>query len=437
MSFRMSKSVVLFAFVLMALPVLAFAQTSRLEGMTLQGDYVKDYTNIYGYPSQVANVGNLAYGELGNTFGVGTGVVDRGFGSVIGNLMEGRTGAWAIHLRELSPQLGTGDNSSVNSADPNFNMNEEFDLMWAKKAGTTSFGLRLNRSFWGSTVSPPSPGVQTKLKFDPTAGATAADSNARNLSRNTYGFGGGVGFEMNPNTSVEIGLLYQSRTFESTGNVATPGVTEKEDKPTSFLLSGRAMWQWQSNIMVTPMFKWYTYDLSRKVSSPSGTRSSENTLKGWQIGAAANWSLGSNDMLVWGLDFIQNKVDQTDALFGTPGVGGGPGIGAAANSTITENIAPRLFAALETHVNPWLTVRMGASKGAFTKFKTQSKVSGGTITETTAATFDMNIGAGVKLGTLQLDAVLANNAFQFSNGLLGGTSPTGGFFPKVSATYSF
>ena len=205
MSFRMSKSVVLFAFVLMALPVLAFAQTSRLEGMTLQGDYVKDYTNIYGYPSQVANVGNLAYGELGNTFGVGTGVVDRGFGSVIGNLMEGRTGAWAIHLRELSPQLGTGDNSSVNSADPNFNMNEEFDLMWAKKAGTTSFGLRLNRSFWGSTVSPPSPGVQTKLKFDPTAGATAADSNARNLSRNTYGFGGGVGFEMNPNTSVEIG----------------------------------------------------------------------------------------------------------------------------------------------------------------------------------------------------------------------------------------
>jgi len=49
----------------------------------------------------------------------------------------------------------------------------------------------------------------------------------------------------------------------------------------------------------------------------------------------------------------------------------------------------------------------------------------------------MNLGAGVKLGTLQLDAVLADNTFQFSNGLLGGATPTGGFFPKVTATYSF
>ena len=37
----MKKSVVLSALLLMALPVVAFAQTSRLEGMTLQGDYVK------------------------------------------------------------------------------------------------------------------------------------------------------------------------------------------------------------------------------------------------------------------------------------------------------------------------------------------------------------------------------------------------------------
>src|SRR5262249_32817909 len=143
-------------------------------------------------------------------------------------------------------------------SDPNFNSNEEFDLMWAKKAGTTSFGLRLNRSFWGTTISPPSPGLQTKLKFNPfpapgPPGGAAADSNARNLRRNVFGFGGGVGFEMSPNTSIELGLLYQSRTFESTNNPASPGVDEKEDKPTSFLLSGRAMWQWQSNVMVTPV----------------------------------------------------------------------------------------------------------------------------------------------------------------------------------------
>ena len=35
------------------------------------------------------------------------------------------------------------------------------------------------------------------------------------------------------------------------------------------------------------------------------------------------------------------------------------------------------------------------------------------------------------------DAVLAHNAFNYANGLLGGVTPDAGFFPKVTATYSF
>ena len=49
----------------------------------------------------------------------------------------------------------------------------------------------------------------------------------------------------------------------------------------------------------------------------------------------------------------------------------------------------------------------------------------------------MNLGAGVKLGTLQLDAIL-NDAFPQT---LGGwfSNLPGGFisFPKVTATYAF
>jgi len=420
----MSKSLVLVALLVVALPVMAFAQTSRLEGMTLQGDYVKDYTNIYSYPSQVAGVGNLFYGELGNTFGGGSGIVsDRAVGSVLGNLFEGRMGSWAIHLRQTTPNLGEGDIvSGPNTQDPNINNHEEFDVMWARKVGTMSFGLRLNRSFWGSEVS--APGVQTKLAFDPTTFA-AGDTFA---SRNILGFGGGIGWELGPNTTADIGLLYQSRTFENTTTPVPAGpvpFNSREDSPTTYLLSGRMMWQWQSNIVVTPLLKWYSYDLSIQRVTAAGTQTSENTLKGWQFGAAANWSLGSNDMLVWGVDFIRNRVEQVDPLFGP------------ANTDITETMLPRLFAALETHVNSWLTVRMGASKGAFAKVKTEPRVSGGTTTETTGTSFDMNIGAGVKLGTLQLDAVLADNTFQYSNGLLGGLTPAGGFFPKVTATYSF
>ena len=46
---------------MLALPVLAQAQTSRVEGMSLQGDYIKDYTGIYTYTSGVSSVGNLIY----------------------------------------------------------------------------------------------------------------------------------------------------------------------------------------------------------------------------------------------------------------------------------------------------------------------------------------------------------------------------------------
>src|SRR5262245_16979728 len=376
MSFRMSKLVVLSALLLMALPVLAFAQTSRLEGMTLQGDYVKDYTNMFTYPSTVVNTGNLAYGEFGNSVGGINGVplpgggaltvFDRAVGSVLNNLFEGRTGTWAIHLRQTTPNLGSGDVTNPNAVDPNNNNNEEFDLMWGRKMGTMSIGLRLNRSFWAEEVN--APGVQTTLKFDPSAGFPPTAASA-NVARNIMGFGGGVTFEMNPNSTVDIGLLYQSRTFENTTSPIGAATNDKESGATTYLLSGRAMWQWQSNVMVTPLASFYSYDLSRQAITGAGTQSFDNTLKGWQLGVAANWALGSNDMLVWGVDFIQNKIEQDDALFGASTPIPPPGVAPGVTTDITESMLPRLFASLETHVNSWLTVRMGASKGAFQKVK--------------------------------------------------------------------
>src|SRR5437762_12787581 len=104
---RNVKRIVLGVVLLVALPVVAFAQTSRVEGMSIQGDYIKDYTGIYTYLSQVPNVGNLVYGELGNTQSPPL-TFDRSIGAVLGNLRDGRYGTWAIHLREQAPQLGQG-----------------------------------------------------------------------------------------------------------------------------------------------------------------------------------------------------------------------------------------------------------------------------------------------------------------------------------------
>src|SRR5262245_24529103 len=106
---RIAKMLILVALML-ALPLMAMAQTSRVEDMSIQGDYIKDYTGIYTYTSGVSNVGNIVYSELGVSAG-GT-PVDRSVGAVMADWWEGRYGAWAIHMRQFEPKLGQGDASS-------------------------------------------------------------------------------------------------------------------------------------------------------------------------------------------------------------------------------------------------------------------------------------------------------------------------------------
>ncbi len=415
---RMKKTLALGALLMLALPVVASAQMSRVEGMALQGDFLKDWSNLFTYTSQVANVGNLVYGELGDANLPGAGNKDRSVGAVIGNLWDGRLGTWALHLREQTPQLGQGNASSapapgLDGSDPNIHPMESFDLMWGKKFGTTSFGLRLNRSF-GSLE-----GDLFALGFGPIGTIESGDPGLSvdpNFTRNVLGLGAGLGFEMNPTTNIELGALYQRRTF-SVRDTAPPLNTYEEDGPTTYRVAARAMWQWQPTIMVVPVFKWYSYDLSTiaAAASPYGV-TEKNTLKGWQLGAAGNWALGSNDLFVLGATFAQNKID-------------------AANSTFeeTETYAPQVFAALETHVNSWLTLRFGANKGAWYSIEDKAPTVPATI-KFKGSDFNMRLGAGIKLGNLQLDAILhddfPNNLPYFISG-----NQTSDMFTKVTATY--
>jgi len=302
---RILKLSLLGAVLLLTLPVMAFAQTSRVEGMSLQGDYIKDYTGIYTYPSNITSVGNLVYGELGVS--AGGAPQDRAVGAVMGDWWEGRYGVWGIHLRQFTPQMGQGDATSAPSPgetlglDPNFNTQEQFDLMWGKKFGTTSFGLRFNRSFGELELenNPLGLGNIGDAKFD----FTQADPN---LSRNVMGFAAGVTWEMSPSTNVDIAAHYQTRDFEVHD---TTGVTLAEsDGNSSYQVAARMWWQWQPNVMVVPVLKYYQYDLSTNLPAP-GPGSTNNTLKGWQAGLAGNWTVGSNDLFVLGMTFAQNTLE--------------------------------------------------------------------------------------------------------------------------------
>ncbi|HTO90239.1 MAG TPA: hypothetical protein VMJ70_03840 [Candidatus Sulfotelmatobacter sp.] len=427
---RWMKSLIAVAALGLALPLVANAQTSRVEGMSVQGDYIKDYTAIYTYSSEISHVGNLVYGEFGSTEAAATPVDDRAVGAVLGNLFDGRFGTWGIHLREWTPNLGQGDITSnpgvgAGGQDPNANNNHSFDLMWGKRMGGTSLGLRLNRSVF-----------ETKLSVPPATTTITTLAGGDNFNRNVWGFGAGVGFEVNPTSSFEASLIWQNRTFE---NSTTPivGTNTTEDSPTTYQFAARLLWQYQPNLLVVPVFKWYSFDLSTKSTTAAASTTANNTLKGWQIGAAGNWTLNQNDLFVLGLTFAHNSVEQDVPIFGSGIVGA-----AADNSKIDESIYPQVFAALETHVNSWLTLRFGANQDVYAKIKTTPRTPAtDNAAEQTFSRFDMHLGAGVKVGNLQFDAIVANDFFQNLGWLGSGNSSdattTGAYFPKVTATYAF
>ena len=129
---------------LVVIPTVAFASSSRVAGLNVPGDYIKDYTGMFTYVSGVNTVGNLVYTEpnTGN----------EALGAVLGNLFEGRMGTWAIHMRRFSPALGQSmagnpiaTTGLLGVQDPNVN-GEALDLMWGHKMGSGNLGLRDRKS---------------------------------------------------------------------------------------------------------------------------------------------------------------------------------------------------------------------------------------------------------------------------------------------------
>lgn len=382
---------------LAVLPAVAFASTSRVAGLNVPGDYIKDYTGIFTYVSGVGSVGNMVYVEPNAGLGQG----GQAMGAVLGNLFEGRLGTWAINLREFHPTLGqpTAFGSVTTTADagtfgdPNVN-GEAFDIMWGHKMGSGSLGLRLNRSF----VS------------EEDAGGT--EEGTGNTGRNIWGLGAGFGFAMNSNTDVEFGGEFQNRSFQ-----ASPPSLATDDGGSTYLVAGRAMMKSGGNLMWMPVARIYSFDLSSL--DGAGTATNEK-ITGWEVGGAGNWSIGSDDLLVIGVQLVGNKHETT--------VGTGP------TSTDRETFYPNAFVGLETHVNNWLTLRFGAQNAALYSLKSET---GAASTTDKSHVFDFNMGAGVKLGSLMLDATLDqdfwNNPVSSVWNSSGGPAP----FPHVSATYSF
>jgi hypothetical protein len=396
-------------------PAAAFASTARMTGLNVPGDYTKDYTGMFTYLSTVNSTGNLVYAEAGSMDGYYSND-DRGMGAVLPNLFDGKAGVWAIHMRTWDPALGQSwwgapINGGGRFYDPNYNGNfQSFDIMWGHKLGSANLGLRLNRSFYS---------------YD--NGATTVEGKGNN-GRNNLGFGAGVGFDINPNNSVEAALQFQSRTFDQGGTGALT-----DDGGSGYLFAAR-MWSKRSgSLTLVPAVKLWKLDQS----TTDGTVSAKDELSGWQLGGAGNWAVGHDDLFVFGAQFIGNKQKQDTDEY-------------------TETLMPVLFMGLETHLNSWLTFRAGAQQSAFETWEHKDSSPGGVTTKESQSHFSFNMGTTVKIGNVQFDAVLdpafLNNPFAQ---LMGGTNVAfdqynyydanraaggpnyGTAFPQVSLTYTW
>jgi hypothetical protein len=383
---------------LVVVPTVAFASSSRVAGLNVPGDYIKDYTGMFTYVSGVNTVGNLVYTEpnTGN----------EALGAVLGNLWEGRMGTWALHLRRFAPDLGqsvSGNSISTTAipglfGDPNTN-GEALDLMWGHKMGSGNLGLRYNRSFVSNE----------------TAAGTAEGTGT--TGRNIWGLGAGFGFAMNPNTDVEIAGDFQNRSFK--GQPVAPPAAVADNGGSTYLVAARAFMKGGANVMWVPVARIYSFDLS---STDAAAVNTDAKISGWEVGGAGNWSIGSDDLFVLGLQVVGNHAEST--------------VGANPKQEANETFYPNAFMAIETHVNSWLTLRFGAQNAVLYSLKNET---GAPVVTTTVKqhVFSYNMGAGVKLASLMLDATLApgfwNNPVSgvWNNGL--GGAP----FPRVSATYSF
>jgi hypothetical protein len=388
---------------LTVLPAISYASSSRVAAMNVPGDYIKDYTGIYTYLSGVGNVGNLVYAEP-------SGAGNQAMGAVLGNLFEGRLGTWGVNLRRFAPTLGQplfGDPLTTSNVfnDPNVN-GEAFDILWGKKMGNGNLGLRLNRSF---------------ISNENTAAPAGTTEGNGNNGRNIWGLGAGYGFAMNANSDIEISGLFQNRSFKGT-NFNTVS-TAADDGGSTYQVAGRGFMKAGGNLVVVPVVKFYSLDESSVDATPAAVKTDQK-LSGWQFGLSGDWSIGTDDLLILGAQFVGNHFEQT--------VGAGP------KTDEHETFYPNVFLGLETHVNSWLTLRFGGQNAMLYSDKLESGNPTQTQTQKLHA-FSFNMGAGVKLGSLAFDATLNPNFWNnpFSGTINNNNTIANNPFPQVSATYSF
>jgi hypothetical protein len=437
------------ALLVCALPSLALASATRIQSLGLQGDYILDNANVHTYPSAIVRYQNLIYGDLGvkdaqdgnddisdfedNNANPRLTDADRALGAILGNIAGGSAGTFGIFINEnvipMSPALG--------AQYFNRNANEALNLIWGYRLSSMALGLELNYSQSEFEEDP------FKISPFPPGGFVpfVPANNSRQLFNsiaaglgssdwNTLGFGGGVSFDFGAEQAnfVDVSAEYRSHTFEVSD--ATPGaeLTFEDDGGAAFAINARARIQ-AGSMWLVPVANYYTMDFSTQftdAADPANNLSADNSVDGFNIGIDTQWELRDGDWFHLGVAVQSVSMDYQDFDVRDPDPDG--------EVNVEYSATPNLFAALESNLWPWLTLRLGASKPIFGEAEIEDNT-GGTPVKTTLSDSPLQyaLGLGFHLGRIDIDALM-NQDFAFTGSwLASGNSEIP--FTRLTATY--
>ena len=449
MSSKLSAKLLALALLVVALPSVAFASSARIEGLGLQGDYVMDYNNVFTYPSLVTQYQNLVYGDLGKKSLPGGSLNDfqdnnqnprlddanRAMGAILGNLWGGKIGVWSVNFNEnaspISPALG--------AQYFNRNANEALDLLWGWKMQKTSIGLRLNKTYSsaeannGTVILRPWTGPGSALSgFDNARQAfNAVASQAGSDDWNSLGVGAGATFTLGEGDKASMLDVSGELRWMSFEESDTTGAFKYEDNGgLSYAVNARLHWEKEGDFHLMPVVNYYRLDLGTKFTSTNGIpiadTTYDNSAMGLNAGLVGNWKLRDSDWFWLGAAYEYSKIDFEDVNRADPDPSG--------HDEVTYQNMPNIFAALESSLWPWFTVRLGAGRPLFSTFKATDKNGPVDIeTKLKDSPLQYAVGVGFHFNKLDVDAVV-NQDFAFTGGwFASGNNETP--FSKLSATY--
>ena len=424
---KIKFNIILILLAVLAAFGIAQATATRQESMPGISAYTLDDQDIFNQPSLAPFYYRAAIVDLSGDSSRITGQSsvlltyanrEQTFG-VIGLAVNYRSDAAKQLMRYINPfvdTLGIGINLVDKIKDNGLGLNlplipelgSAFDLIYARKFGDKTAGIRLEHSFGQSSYS---------------------YSNMENqASCAVTGLTLGLGYDPSDAVRIDAGLSYGKLSFESSYTLSLLDSTESiNSKGLGYLaFSSRAFLNLNEEMALVPAVNFnyfdqgYDYAKNYTLVTAGGTNQSAVLF----LGCGWQFRPDNRMTLLAGLGFGYQKLTINDSLL--------------YHSLQEKTIAsyPSITAGVESNLTGWLAVRLGAEKKILSQSVTKDFFDGTSLaTKTITQPYELNLGLALKMRGFTMDMML-NPKLIYSGGNIASGSKNWPF-TRASLVYRF